>query len=633
MRKIRFAWAYPIIWMLFGGCTQISRPATDGNYFDAPSQMGAVSELYRQQGEVKGNNEREGFLNPQSVTGRFFAGLNSLLKLVLTDKTPARADTPSEDEIKSFYLDSFRFINDFATVKENLFPQQPHSEIEITVLEFLAEGAKPNIRIDSEGFVETIQENINNNMIALAQQGETQQAVSQGTSQRVYHDVLVTMPVTRGMKGKFIGYNKTGNTDINYFHAKRSKDTIGEIGEEGSVITHLFPDTLVKQVDKGTRIISVSYSFKGEELEDINRSLPKPAGGEYSLSTIFNEDAQWQSRQEAYLLLVALANKSEAYNDSTHLEKLKQFQGTFPNAILVSTSGYQESGGYTVKRDNLGSAGVEFFTVLGDNNVSPTDPLLGNMGEPRENTGKPQENTGEPRENTGELMLEASEKSTSFATPVLAQVVFNILSLNPWLNSSQVKEILRKTAMNHGQEDVKNVGHLVDPSKAYLFTLGLLVANTSSFYHRCDNPRIQLNGDNYRTWSWTIECGSSFPQTEGISWVYKDGQSLADFYQDALVYTSSVQMEDKAMVALKRITEAQTDANRGRQATKIVIRNLEVEYGKEDLRARFVKEFFSPEYQDVTSKEMVIGFQPKDKGGKPQLRLEYVTNTQKEANP
>jgi len=547
-------------------------------------------------------------------------------------------------EVESFYFDPLRVLNNFATIKFTHFPQEYKSKIKMVVLESLQGRTIKNICINKEGFIELVDidkttkiaqtpiEKDGNNNIANNEIG-------------VLHDLLVTIPVTKGIKSSeaqnfkidgHLGYARSNNTKIRYFKidaevkkvfesspsAKELKTRAEKCGENVHIadLEKTFLEELNKLINDNVRVISASYGFKENELE---RLYPKE---ECSISNL----AQCQEsihnnllkNKDKYILLTALDNEIDGYDEEGRRSELRKFHKAFENnLILVSASKFDvtaksEENMFT-RRENLvkpSEKSIEFFTILGDYNIAPT-----NLNDESTLSSIVQwKGTSEP------------VGYTSFATPVLARIIFNMLSLSPNMSSAQVKDILRKSALNYSDyKEDKAVGYIVNPEKAYEFTLGSLMANAQAHsYKKCENAIIELNNVDNGI-EFVVDCETNSPTNFEN---HKYNNDLTDFYKNADVYKSRYRSEGN-IFTFKRDTPIERDSSNPR---KITIRNLKIDYGKCEpsdveneeckdykVTVTFEKIFDSVGYNDITTKIMVIDYGQ----GDPQLEKEYAVDT------
>jgi len=569
----------------------------------------------------------------------------ALLKNRSPDKD-AKKQPFSEREVASFYFDSFRVLNDFAALKDqSYFPQQLHSPIKLVILESQAQGFKDSIKIDEEGYAIINQENVSDNQ-RLEQESRTGTGKQQDEYSRL-HDLFVIGPVTKGVKDKdgklYVGYlRKANNTSIEYFKQ----------GTEFEKTDKSFPYVLFEAVNEdneeakentkeGAKVISISYFFKPIELTQIRTFFLGKNQESFQLVLVNKEDSEGKletqysifvddedkekllkkQTQDKYVLLIALPNEDDVLRDNHDvLDKVYElFQETFQNVILVSASSFKtfsekeekakdkqitedfsfgNSKYYTHTRPYLGKKGIEFFTVLADYNISPTSPSSEREG----------------------IDLESTALATSFATPTLAAVVFNMLSLSPKLSSRQVKDILKSGALNYGSPSIAEVGYVVNPTKSYRLAIGSLIANAQSDHYGCDGRIVLLDEGEEK---WLIDCHNSLQLGKNLV-DYKYSDSMSAFYKKARVHKSSLGSEFSGIV---QITENTTPSY---NPEKIIIKILEggVEYKEKEIVVKFEKQFCSPEYSDKTTKTMWIDYSDREKHtGIPYLKKELVVET------
>lgn len=585
-----------------------------------------------------------------------FGKLRNTINVALF-KARSKGTVFSEKEIASFYLDSLRLLNGFATINIDKFPQQNDSPINIYVVESLEKGMKPNIReIDSNGYAIVDSKAISHNRKLHKQKSQKNicgKQVSKDSEDLKTHDIFVMGPVTKGIKNEkgqklSIGYlQRANNTDIKYFQQER--DFSNQQFSETKV--EVFPKVLVDAVTtkkvtnngakNGIRIISISYFFSFKELSQIKSTFKLKT----EASAFIDIDDKYIKRllntQDKYVLLISLFNlpdeddekknytKEELCEIENSIKMLPELKEEFKNLILVSTSRFDtfpkeknekikkrifdlnDPNNYTHKRPMLAKEGIEFFTVLGDYNISPTKAY------------------------PTKIQLKSTKKpTTSFATSALSAIVFNILSLNPKLSSFQVKKILKRGALNYdGNTSVKEVGYVVNPTKSYILTIGSLIANAQRDYYECTGDIVLTKDEDLtKDENWIINCNNSqqgriISQQGGLKFNHSNNNSnMLAFYHGAHVHKSSLGSESSSIV---QVTKRNSDAT-FHKPEYIVIKLSEIKFYENEIVVEFEKEFCSPKYSDKTRKIMVIDYTNRssdDNGRIPRLTKELVLET------
>jgi hypothetical protein len=544
----------------------------------------------------------------------------------------------SDREVASFYFDSFRILNDFAALKDHgHFPQQMNSPANIVIIESLETGFEKTVKKVRGGYAIVDSNAISGNKQKSAEAKKSVsekrksvcrdgQQVSAG-QQRDVHDIFVVGPVTKGIKNEknetlSVGYlGKANNTELKYFGPGVDYRRGAKSEKEIPSLARVLLDTVEKKdiddtkegAKEGPIILSISY-FKKRDITQITTAVLKNSA--VILDIEEKDKDRLLEKQEDFLLLISLPNlclnKNDVYEEdygSDFHDFLDKFQEVFKNVIWVSASGFDthskegfnDPGPYTHKREILERGKIEFFTVLGDYNISPTSVDINDMH---------LRVTGEP--------------STSFAAPALAAVVFNMLSMSPRLSSYQVKDILKRGALNYGSQSTKQVGYAVNPIMSYALSMGSLIANAQSDYYKCEGHIVLTDKD-----EWLINCDNNSQQGEGGVDVvdHKYSDNMLAFYDAASVHKSSLGNESSGIVQVTKSTNIVATSYHPEQ---IVIKILGIEYREKEIVVKIEKQFCSPMYSDTTIKTMLIDYSDRssDKTGRiPRLKKELVVET------
>ncbi|OQW92157.1 MAG: hypothetical protein BWK78_02530 [Thiotrichaceae bacterium IS1] len=647
MKKITAIILFIVTVLIENGCQSINKEKPSDNGFS--SLKNTINEF-----EKGGSNHLNTGLPPNDI----FEKLKGTLALALFMGKSGEPFT--EKEIVSMYFDSFRLLNKFIEFDLTDVPQQQKSPIRLTVLESLTEGLKPNIPYVEDGYAIFDRKAMEENQKAT-EENRKADGRNQQEEGDTPHDILVMCPVTRGIKeinenveggkplyaGYLRGIEGDDNIDIARFTptlpfssfvsntgSSEKKQTISDDSltiDRLKLSDSLFPALLHVIAPKNDRnsIVSLSYAFDKIELQKIkeNKDADKNVLGQLEslsekhiiVSTLWNKTkCPGVSEEDAkYCEGIQNGNLMDRYDaELDFIEPLDFLKKTLKNLILVSTVTLQydfSTGRFSdyseefSKREGLKKAGIEFFSILGDYTVSPIK--------------------------NKQLDLSYMERpANSFATPLLSAIIFNLMSINPMLSSSQVKDILKKSALNNPDAqkimssqilaDPTLVGYIVNPDEAYKFAIGSLVANAQRERYDCKSSRISLLRDK-EEWKWIVQCNNEKANQSTQAEDYNHGVDMSGFYANAKIYSSRLHTEGVSQVSEKKGLNTVIPNN----PEKVIISGLKMEYRKKDIMVEFAKEFCSPGYSDTTTKRMFIDYSERTETGIPRLDEELVLKT------
>ncbi|MBF0447836.1 MAG: hypothetical protein HQL67_06510 [Magnetococcales bacterium] len=407
-------------------------------------------------------------------------------------------------------------------------------------------------------------------------------------------------------------------------------------------------------------IVSASSSVGGTGMEHIQGIIKK---SENALDDKVDITGQVKSTPEALMLnveerdnsiiLVALQNSVDSENDlfevggiADSFENLKKW---LPNMLFVSASGFTNNGqkksllenvcqrqmndpipagqeapqhplSYNKVRCHM-SGKIDFFTVLSANyNLIPksVNPLNTGLSSKSENIVFNADPAYDRlhRVSGGNTAL----PYTSYATPVLASVIYNLWSLYPALTSSEIKTILKESAHNRSEQGstVFNVtGNVVNPEGAYLYAIGkMLSEGVSHLYKQCKNKTANYDD---KTRSWSVDCDGS---AEGdLALMERIAKRKKDFFERVFedrtnIFSSSLKRSQGIQGG--SLESHRMDANLSQRINLKTIRisDLEVDFRPDHIQVMYTKFFESGRYKDTTRKIAIIKF---DSQGTPRV--------------
>jgi hypothetical protein len=376
------------------------------------------------------------------------------------------------------------------------------------------------------------------------------------------HDAIVLSVASRGLSGYIKGYSNSTNIEFDTFTTTKKK----------SQDIERFWNKIV-DIDTPT-VVSVSYNFENKDVksyEDISSAVL------YNKNKIMrsNTPVGTSNQQKLFehdnkvLILFALANdatdQSQDLTDESKnimaITHALNLQGT-NNLIYVSATNptfvdnklsYTKTRSYMTDYVSILSAG---YDIIPDYQPDNKDNPIG---------------------------LTLTDNQTSVATPLLGVIAQNIWSIFPSLNSSDIKEIIYKSA---DQTNTQQVGSIVNAEDAYRMAFEYLLVDMMK---------------------------SQYPVCRKASVVYsnKDKSNFSDKYSE-IDCTNTAGDEPKGSYSMKNIEYSSKKGNtvviniktkeNDIQPQKIKIKVEDIDYGTDTIKVQFTKVFESADYNDVTVK-------------------------------
>jgi len=561
---------------------------------------------------------------------RYFNLIRNSLKLIRAKKNISNeTEYVSSLDCESYYFNLHRLLNDFDQLSHITFPQQHNSPVEILLLESLQEGLKRTVKIDDKGYLSVNFNNAKYNLTRHMNKENHYFAKLDGNSSSYefpLHDLLISLPITYA----YLGTNQK-NTNDNYLFkglldTKKSKVQIDyfdtdiefyktKLKQEQEVRSPIKKESLIDVLEKhiitenkkiNPTIVSMSFALSQKNVELLDSIF---GDNDNKTRIFFNKSRTDMSNvinninKDKFIFLIALSNKFWAYTDINLTNSLINFYNKFPNIIFVSQTTYdtesktfidliakqqkEQEQNKAIEARKLLASKIDFFTIL-----TPGYDIV-----PSIDTNK-----------FNDLTLNLS--SSSYATPILTAIIFNLWSLNPNLTPIEIKKILKETALNINQDSTKAVGYVVNPMKSYKYLISDLIINGYKYlYSRCKKSKVYINENKF-----ILDCN------------YNDIQGIVNsnirnkifynyFYLYADIYNSVTFDSNTIIVKKKNI-----DTFKYLRPSLISIEVKKIDYLYKKIRVSFTKQYKSNSYQDITEKMAEISFDTK---GMPFLLSEW----------
>jgi hypothetical protein len=434
----------------------------------------------------------------------------------------------SPEEIDSLFFDSHRWSNDFIDVKKVKYPHRKG----VYILESKQEGVSNPSNFDqtsTNGSLEFNNSKPDAQAILIAENttNTTSFSINADSKNANKHGERVCSRA-KGATNLIVGYA----ADPDDVKCASFDEDMKKIN--GEFIVHDIP--MLEKIDefaKNRNIISMSFFFVeqmfkdlvGVDLEKTEATRDKLVNAGHNIQLESTEEtrkkkelaAKLENKKGDFILLTALQNidpnKSEdedgSYSNRAWVTEMKNALGKYSNLFFVSAVEYDaNTEKYTNPRYNLSE--LEFFSVVG-NYEYVADSEAGSF--------------------------KNDEVQTSYETPVLAVILNNIQALSPDLTNEQIKELLKKTASNVTADDRKQIGYVVNPKKAYEFTVGSLLANSQrKYYKNCQNATVTPNIDLNANISWKVDCSQPYVKKKDVvDFNYANVDFLSGFFDNAII--------------------------------------------------------------------------------------------------
>jgi len=517
-----------------------------------------------------------------------FDELRNSLRIIRSNKSIDK-DTEyfSFQDCETYYFDFHRFLNDFDEIKHIHYPQQNKSPINIIILESLETNFISTVSFNKNNYLSVNQKSIKKNLAEKRKQKNyfvEKPIGNANSSKKPLHDLLVSLPLSYALvkdslkTGKenyiFKGYLDTKNSkkvNIDYFETEFN-DNRYPINKRSLV------NVLQKHLkNRNTEpvIISMSFALDAENLEIFESIFFE---SENRVRIFSNELKKQMSgllnnvNKDKFIILIALENASnnKIYDMPRTKNNLYNLYQKFPNLILVSASKFDtDTKKFNVERKNISD--LDFFTVLSpDYNIVPDE------------------------KNIGELKIE-KQASTSYATPVLAAIIFNMWSLNPSLTPQEIKKVLKNTSLNKFMRNRDSIGFVVNPMEAYKNIISNLIINGYRYlYSNCQNASIHET-----ELSHLIKCQEATAKKVNYNFFKR-------FYKNAEIYNSTIINQGNVIVK-RRIASSFKFLN----PKTISIKIKSLNFKNDRIQVSFIKTYTSSNYKDITYKVAEIGFDSK----------------------
>ena len=537
-----------------------------------------------------------------------FDRLRNSLRLIRSNKNiDKNAKYFSFTECETYYFNLHRFLNDFDQINNIDYPQQNNSPVKILLLESLQDGFKSTINIDNKGYIHANEFNMKYN---LASKSENKKQILEASNtiksfgkscgfDFPLHDLLVSIPISYAYVGNNVNNSKEDFLFKGLLNTKNSKISIDYFETKlepyknpnrSPIKKKTFINILEKHLtDKDNRsptIVSMSFALDQKNIELLESIF---YDNENSTRIFFHGANTRMSKlidkidKNKFIFLVALSNSIPEYDDARLKNSLKKFYNKFPNLILVSQTTYDTNKRQFLQlRRNLSE--IDFFSILSPGyDIVPSTDL----------------------ENIGKLRID-NKSSTSYATPILAAIIFNLWSLNPTLTPINLKKILKESSLNYNQDNIESVGYIVNPKEAYKYVLSeLLIKGYKYLYSNCKKAKVYKQGDKF-----VFNCKSEQETHFSINRFFYE-----QFYKNSSIY-NSVTFDHNTVIIRKKDINTLKYLN----PSFISININTIDYFSDKIRISFTKEYSSNSYQDITEKMAEISFNNK---GMPFLLSEW----------
>jgi len=392
-----------------------------------------------------------------------------------------------------------------------------------------------------------------------------------------YHDrsmVSIFAKNELGLKG-FTKIENNDNLELKY--VETCKDNNGTFNETYSLIK----ETISELIENNTDVVSMSIRLfdSTSEVESFLKDKSN-LDSRYSFTDCIKNN---NCPNDKFIWVVSLGNLE--HNKTKEINSTKAYKDFYHTKFITTVSSISEKNNYMTfeqqgKQFIDAGKDIDYFSI----NL-PKKTLLAYDAN----------------------VLKFRKASTSYATAIFSAIVYNMYSLNPYLNENEVTKILKETSFNYGCKDNEpfvmynvgknkdssyrinckkhkpsKVGHIVNMKEAYIRVIKkLLEKHNKAFFTQGD-----INNSLYTEKSYI----------EKTTVINKD---------EFLV--KRIKLENKNI----------SNMNLGH----VEIKGLDIQFSKNKIICRYEQDFSSYDtgYYDTTFKEITIKY---EKNGLPYIEIE-----------